>query len=144
MRSAHYYDKAGRVRGATDYCRDVATSSSIGRFPLLPDPYEQCWSLAAAGGLCSHSLIGINAAMVFAAPSTVPNSGEGLFALGPLAAGVICALYNGLRLTHAVVDSRGWELNANTISLVRCQFGYFSRSSAWAANRNAGRRTTAS
>jgi len=44
-------------------------------------------------------------------------AGEGLFARRPLKKGEIFSFYNGVRITHSVVDGREWSLNERTASL---------------------------
>ena len=61
------------------YRRDVSSGETIGRQPLLPDPYE--------------------ARTVYVAESGIAGAGEGLFARRDLAEGQLVALYNGVRVS---------------------------------------------
>lgn len=81
---------------ASDLVEDISDTSVISRWPLRPDPYES--------------------RRVYVKP--VPEKGgEGLFARIPLLPHEVASFYNGVRLSHEVVDGRGWELNDNTLSL---------------------------
>ena len=75
----------------------LSTHDKICDHPLKPDPYE------------AHT--------AFVAKSSIPDAGEGLFAKRPLHAGELVAYYNGVRLSHAIVDGRAWSENGNCISL---------------------------
>ena len=76
---------------------DESTSKVISTSPLVPDVYEQ--------------------ERVYIAPSLIPAAGEGLFAKQSLLEGEIVSFYNGIRITHAEVDTRDWSVNNNTLSL---------------------------
>ena len=77
---------------------DPSTETVISTCPLLPDPYEQ--------------------RAVYVAKSKVADgSGEGLFARRDFGPNELCAYYNGVRLSHSVVDGRPWSANSNTMSL---------------------------
>lgn len=80
------------------YRHDTSTATRLSKTPLQADAYE--------------------AQQSFVAPSSIAGAGRGLFAKKELPAGRVVALYNGLRLSHAHVDRRNWELNDNTITLV--------------------------
>ena len=80
------------------YQFDESTSTRISSSPLLADPYE--------------SLV------VFVAPSSVPNSGEGLFAAVDLPADTVVSFYNGTRDKGYKSERRRWSENSNTISLI--------------------------
>ncbi|KND04419.1 uncharacterized protein SPPG_00148 [Spizellomyces punctatus DAOM BR117] len=79
------------------YRYDPPTHDCISSDPLLPDPYE---SRAVA-----------------VRPSHIVDAGEGLFAKRDLMYGEVAAFYSGLRLTLAEVEARGWDHNANAISM---------------------------
>ena len=73
------------------------SATSLGLDTLVPDPYE--------------------AARVTDGRSTIDDAAEGLFARRALAAGELVSFYSGLRISHADVDARDWDLNDNTITL---------------------------
>ena len=75
---------------------DESTSKVISTSPLVPDFYEQL-------------------ERVYVAPSLIPGAGEGLFARRTLPSGEIVSFYNGIRITHAEVDTRDWSVNNNTL-----------------------------
>ena len=51
-------------------------------------------------------------------PSKVaPAAGDGLFARRDIEKGEIFAFYNGIRVTSAAVEARGWSENVNTMVL---------------------------
>lgn len=77
--------------------RFVSCEKTLTKWPLMRDPYEE--------------------KTVFAAPSRIHNAGEGLFAKRDLNPGELAAFYNGIRLSHEVVDGRHWNANGNCISL---------------------------
>ncbi|KAM9969642.1 hypothetical protein ACTFIR_001478 [Dictyostelium discoideum] len=77
---------------------DESDQSTISTSPLHVDLYERF-----------HCFVG--------KLSTIPNSGEGLFAKIFIPSGTIISFYNGVRLTHQLVNSRSWSENNNTISL---------------------------
>ena len=90
---------AKRARTAPPtFSHDPGTATRISRQPMLADPFESL--------------------RVEARASRLPNAGEGLFARRALAEGEVAAFYAGVRLSHAVVDGRGWEENDNTLSIV--------------------------
>ncbi|KAL7746500.1 Histone-lysine N-methyltransferase setd7 [Sorochytrium milnesiophthora] len=95
--------QAGRFVSATGgrqaqvYRFDPSTTTRISSDPLLPDPFES--------------------ERVEVHPSLIAGAGEGLFARRDFAQDELVCFYNGVRVTHSVVDGRAWELNANTISL---------------------------
>eukprot|EP00911_Craspedida_sp_UC1_P000665 UC1_evm1s511 len=84
-------------KSSSCYSFDPSTPTLISSNPVRCSPYES--------------------ARVRVALSTQPDAGEGLFASTAIAQGDVVAWYNGIRLTHAVVDGRDWALNSNTISL---------------------------
>ncbi|EGG13759.1 histone-lysine N-methyltransferase [Cavenderia fasciculata] len=77
--------------------RDEATDTLISSDPLQADPYEQHY--------------------VFVAPSTIPNSNEGLFAKRDIPANRLVSFYNGLRIDPKIADERDWSFNSNTMFL---------------------------
>lgn len=79
------------------YKYDPSSSKMISSDPLLPDPFEE--------------------KRVYVKESTIPSAGQGLFAKRDFSEGDVCSFYNGVRLSHNVVDSRTWDSNANCISL---------------------------
>eukprot|EP01045_Picozoa_sp_COSAG04_P005415 COSAG04_NODE_251_length_18828_cov_18.990923_13_plen_367_part_00 len=92
---------AKRARTAPPtFSHDPGTATRISRQPMLADPFESL--------------------RVEARASRLPNAGEGLFARRALAEGEVAAFYAGVRLSHEVVDGRGWEENDNTLSIVSC------------------------
>lgn len=97
MLAATYHSADGARLAPHVYRHDPSTAARISSEPLLADPYE--------------------ARTVRVAPSTIPGAGEGLFTRRAVPAGQVLAYYNGVRLTHRIVDRRGWSANSNTISL---------------------------
>nr|Q7Z0G7.1 RecName: Full=Histone-lysine N-methyltransferase SETD7; AltName: Full=SET domain-containing protein 7 [Halocynthia roretzi]AAM96825.1 lysine methyltransferase [Halocynthia roretzi] len=79
------------------YRLDVSTPHVISTRPLVPDPYES--------------------ELVYAAPSKIPNAGEGLYAKCDVDQDTVMAFYNGVRLKQDEVENRDWSQNSNTISL---------------------------
>jgi histone-lysine N-methyltransferase SETD7 len=77
--------------------RDPATRTRISSSPLLPDGYET--------------------ELAYVSQSTIPGSGEGLFAARAIPAGCVIAFYSGVRVTQREVDQRDWAENSNTITL---------------------------
>ena len=59
----------------------------------------------------------ISHSAVYVAKSSIPDSGEGLFAKHDIPADRVVSFYNGVRLSLEEVDARDWNLNSNTISL---------------------------
>jgi len=80
------------------YRFDESTSRRISSDPLLSDPFESL--------------------LVEARPSTIPDSGEGLFARRHLPAGVVVTWYNGTRERGSRSERRRWDMNSNTIALI--------------------------
>ena len=76
---------------------DPSTKRRLSKSPTQPDHYEQYYVYV------SHSLI--------------PGAGEGLFAKIRLSPHQLISFYNGIRLSHEIVNKRSWIENANTISL---------------------------
>lgn len=77
---------------------DESSSDVISSKPLVVDLYEQ--------------------ERVYVGPSAAVVGEEGLFARRDIPkAGEYVSFYNGMRLSHKVVDGRTWSLNTNTITL---------------------------
>ena len=92
------FERGEFVSGTTaDGRRWEAQGDFPGQRPTQSDPYEERY--------------------VEERRSTVVGAGQGLFARRALPAGLLACYYNGLLVEHAVVDSRSWRFNANTISL---------------------------
>ena len=108
MRAARATVTVDNERGARPgvFRFDPSSATSIASQPLVPDPYEQVTVYVAPSPLCGGDRGG-----------GVGLAGEGLFAKRRLIKGEVCAFYNGVRLTHAQVDGRSWDDNANTMSL---------------------------
>lgn len=90
----HSYNK---VKDSFHFNKDVSTNTSISKNPLQTDPYEQ--------------------KRVFVKKSIILDAGEGLFSSIDASEGEVMSFYNGIRLTHQIVDDRDWSFNDNTISL---------------------------
>jgi len=97
MVSAKYYDNEGKASGTAIYHLDESTKDHLNDMPLLSDPYEF--------------------ELVYVKPSTIPNSGEGLFAKEDLPANFVCSFYNGIRISLKNANKKTWRANANNISL---------------------------
>ena len=76
---------------------DPSTKLRLSKHPTLPDNYEQHY--------------------VYVSISLIPGAGEGLFAKRRLTSHQLISFYNGIRLSHKIVNKRSWIENANTISL---------------------------
>ena len=76
---------------------DPSTKLRISKSPKQPDHYEQYY-------VCVRT-------------SLIPGAGEGLFAKRTLSPNQVISFYNGIRVSHDVVNKRSWLENANTISL---------------------------
>eukprot|EP00002_Diphylleia_rotans_P037939 TRINITY_DN8547_c0_g2_i1.p1 TRINITY_DN8547_c0_g2~~TRINITY_DN8547_c0_g2_i1.p1 ORF type:complete len:393 (+),score=84.35 TRINITY_DN8547_c0_g2_i1:68-1246(+) len=79
------------------YSNDESTSTTIASQPLTPEPYESL--------------------LTYVDESNIQGADEGLFARVDFGPGELVSVYNGIRLKHKQVDSRGWEQNSNTITL---------------------------
>ncbi len=80
------------------FAYDPSSATRISRRPLQQEPWERL--------------------RVRAAPSRIPDSGEGLFARRDMPAGELVAFYNGTRPLSSSVDARAWALNGNAITVV--------------------------
>lgn len=98
MKYARFKNKNGSIEEEkVEYGEDIADDTIISNNPTLQDPYEKQYS--------------------YVDKSTIDGAGEGLFAKIDLKPNIICSLYNGIRLTHDIVDNRDWKENSNTISI---------------------------
>lgn len=98
LERAQFYLGEKLVDPEVSYSFDESTATRISSHPLLPDPYEQ--------------------RCVYVAPSTTPNSGEGLFALRDLPGNTVVTWYSGTRDKGYKAERRKWSENSNTISLI--------------------------
>ena len=73
----------------------LATSASVGAWPLVRDPYEE--------------------ATVRVEASSVPGGGEGLVTVRPVRSGEIVAFYNGVRLPYVPGEKENWETSGYKI-----------------------------
>ena len=77
--------------------RHLATTTSMGQDPLVPDPYESC------SVVCKSSLIG-------------ETAGEGLFSLRSVPKGTVLAFYNGVRIPYKLGGPKEvWETSGYKI-----------------------------
>lgn len=102
MKRAQFYlgDKPATPAqgGGVDFAHDESTATRISTHPLLADPFESL--------------------TVFVEQSTIPHSGEGLFARVALPAGVVVTFYSGTRDKGYKSERRRWSENSNTIALI--------------------------
>ena len=73
----------------------LSTSSSVGLWPLMRDPYEE--------------------ATVRVEASSVPGGGEGLVTVRPVKKGEVVAFYNGVRLPYIPGEKENWETSGYKI-----------------------------
>ncbi|KAI6646643.1 hypothetical protein LOD99_12764 [Oopsacas minuta] len=81
----------------TSISYDLSTKLRISKFPMESDHYEQYY--------------------VYVSSSLIAGAGEGLFAKRMLSPHQVISFYNGIRVSHDIVNKRSWLENANTISL---------------------------
>ncbi|CAD7948065.1 unnamed protein product [Amoebophrya sp. A120] len=123
---------------------DLTTETSLGRFPLLPDAFEERAVCVKAAGYSKFDDNDVGGQQEEAStPSTKgegaadsdggstmvkkktslknyennPDPGEGLFAKKRFGKGELVAFYNGVRISQAVCDGRDWKENGNCVTL---------------------------
>ena len=88
--SPHWRLEEGVKRG-----HSLSTSSSVGLWPLVRDPYEE--------------------ATVRVEASSVAGGGEGLFTVRPVTKGEVVAFYNGVRLPYIPGEKENWDTSGYKI-----------------------------
>ncbi|EGC33243.1 hypothetical protein DICPUDRAFT_154738 [Dictyostelium purpureum] len=94
---AEYYKELPKKVKEFPIRYDISTDTTISSDPLMMDIYENYYS--------------------YVKESSIPNSGEGLFARVDIPVNTTLSFYNGVRIPHKTVNERSWDLNSNTISL---------------------------
>lgn len=88
------------------YKEDIATETVISEEPLLSDPFESSRVYVSKSSLVTDNDVKNN-----------DCSQDGLFAKRDIKCGECISFYNGIHISHELVNKREWKYNDNTLSI---------------------------